>query len=477
MRQLVPLLLMLLILPCLLALQPDDQANQTQPASAPAMAQRVILRVNRNVEVMGHVQVEDDDIITVRNRRGELESFAKSRILQIVRLVEPQPGQTAMVVLRDGDIREGILLEDAFEHVRIEIQGIVAKLRRQDVDHVVLQPTFEQRYAQAKAALQPGMHDAHLTLCRWLFDQRRYELARTELLELLEGADMPEARTLLNVVDAQLAMSVKPSATTQPKDAVESEDSDDRNAGPVYPADLMPTELITHDDVNVIRVYEIDFDHPPKVTIPPDTVRALIEQYGTNKLIPDSQTGRHAMFRAAADRPLELVRLMFELRARDLYPKIEVNTEPYAMNLFRQRVHDTWLMNNCATSRCHGGPYAGDLFLHRKNYKDERVRYTNFLILERLKLDPEWPLINYDRPEDSLIIQYGLPAGAARKPHPKANGWKPAFPPINAKLKEEAVEWILAMMQPRPDYPVKYVPPKLGGDQPDETAEAPQPPR
>ena len=56
------------------------------------------------------------------------------------------------------------------------------------------------------------------------------------------------------------------------------------------------------------------------------------------------------MLRAAADQPLDIVRLMFELRARDLYGQIQVNSEPYSMNLFRQRVHDTWLMNNCATS-------------------------------------------------------------------------------------------------------------------------------
>ncbi|MCI0363203.1 MAG: hypothetical protein L0Y44_12300 [Phycisphaerales bacterium] len=445
-------------------------AQDTQPEKADEQVSapsRVILIVNRNVQVSGHLVLEDEDVITVRNTKGELESFAKTRLLQIVRLVDPEPDQTGMVVMRDGSMREGIIVEDVFDHVLIEIKGIHAKLKRESVSHVVLQPTVEQRYLEAKAALQPGMYDAHLALCRWLVEQRRYESAHQELLELLHKVEMPDARDLLKLVEAQLALAERPKRAARlenPEPEAPGED-DGRRAGPVDPADLMPSQLVSRDDVNIMRVYEIDFDHPPRVTITPDTVRTLIEKYGTSKLIPASQTGRNAMFRAAADKPIDLVRLMFELKARDLYPQIKVNSEPYALNMFRQRVHDTWLMNNCATSRCHGGPFAGDLFLHRRNFKDDRVRYTNMLILERLQLDPEWPLINFERPEDSLIIQYGLPREAARKPHPKVDGWKPAFSPIHQKLKEDTVGWISAMMQPRPDYTVKYDPPRLARKQ------------
>jgi hypothetical protein len=177
---------------------------------------------------------------------------------------------------------------------------------------------------------------------------------------------------------------------------------------------------------------------------------------------------------------LDVVRLMFELKARELYKDIEVKSEPYSLNMFRLRVHDTWLINNCATSKCHGGPYAGAFFLHRRNYKDDRVRYTNLLILDRLELDPEWPLVNYDKPDDSLIIQYGLPREQARKPHPRVTGWEPAFSPSNKKLQEAAVEWIQSMMVPRPDYPVQFEPPRLPSNQSrPESTEAPadRPPR
>lgn len=472
MRMLVAICLLLLIAAPGPAASPQSQPSSEKAASRPASPQRVILKLGRDHEVRGHIELEENDVIVIRTLAGQVESFSKIRILQIVRLVDPEPGQRGVVVMSDGGSRDGIIIEDAFDHVLIEIEGIRAKLRRDTVSHVVLEPTFDQKYAQYKAALQPGMVEAHLHLCRWLVEQRRYELAQAELDELLRQADQPEARQLMKLVQAQLALRERPQRTTDsdqgdgqtPPGDEGGDESGQRASGPVFPADILPSQILTDQDVNIIRVYEIDFDHPTRVTVTPDLVRELIEKYGTDKLIPATQSGRNALFRAAADKPLDVVRLMFELRARDLYPKIQVNSEPYAFNMFRQRVHDTWLINNCATSRCHGGLNAGRFFLHRRNYKDERVRYANFLILERLSLDPEWPLINYDDPEMSLIIQYALPREEARKPHPNVNGFSAPLNRGAQRLKRDAIQWIRSMMIPRPDYPVVYDLPRLRDD-------------
>ncbi len=422
---------------------------------------RVVLMVNRHVEVRGFVEYEDNDVIVVRSVHNEVESFPKARLLQVVRLVKPRPGQQGVVVLRNGQVRRGVILEDTFEHVLIEIEGIRAKLVREAVDHVELEPTFDERYAALKASLKPQMERQHLALCRWLLEEHRYDLAQVELRELLAATEVPEARRLLRIVDAQLALQQRAAERVgsgggppDRKDRVEP----DRTAGPVYEQDLLPDTILTPDDVNLIRVLEIDFNDPPKVVVSPDTIRALIEGYATSPLIPAGQAGRTALFQADS---IQIVRLMFELRARELYPQIQVISEPRALNMFRQRVHDTWLMNNCATTRCHGGIHAGPLFLHRRHSKDDRVRYTNLLILERLEVNPDWPLINYDNPEMSLIIQHGLPRSEARLPHPRVKGWKPIFGPGRHRLKGAALRWIGSLMQPRPEYPVDYEPPRL----------------
>jgi hypothetical protein len=440
-----PIIWTLLLLGLLAAGAGDQPPADDQPA-----LERVVILVSRHREVPGYVVVEDPDVIIVRTPEARLESFTKTQVVKIVRLVEPQPGQAGVVVLRNGQQREGIVLEDAFDYVRLDIDGIEARLPRATVDHVILEPTFDERYAQYKAALDPSQPERRLELCQWLVSQRRYELARDELEALMTENPPPGAKRLLNLVEAQLALQAAP-----PPD----DDADE----PVQ-AEPPPGGLVSHDDVNLIRVFEIDFDHPPKVSIEPSTIQALIDGYAASGFIPRSETERRAMFRAD---PLEIVELMFKLRARELYPQVKVITEPWALNLFRRRVHNTWLLNNCATSRCHGGAGAGRFYLHRDRYKDERVRYTNLLILHRLQLDPAWPLLNYDEPMMSLIIQYGLPRQQARNPHPDVKGWKPVFGPGGQRMLHDTLDWLDAMMKPRPRYPVEYEPPLLGGDRQD----------
>lgn len=427
-----------------------DNGNQSKPKDEPEAPHRVILRVNRNQSIMGFLKLEDDDVIVIRTLRGEVQSFPKVRVLQIVRLVEPEPGQSGVVILNNGQRREGIIIEDTFEHVLVEIEGIPAKLRREFVDYVVLEPTFEQRYQQYRANLRPHMIEHHLTLCRWLIQERRYDLAHENLKEILAEREHHEAQRLLHIVDAQLALQAK-AATRTEDSSIES----DRDGSLDEDPERLPPRLLTHDEVNLMRVYEVDFDNPPRLTVQPATVRRLFENYGTHEAVPATQSERNAMMRGDASR---IVRLMFELRARELYPEIQVGSEPHSLNLFRLRVHNTWLLNSCATSGCHGGPDAGDLYLHRANHTDERVRYTNFMILERLEVDPQWPLINYTDPEMSLIVQYGLPRESARLPHPEVRGWAPVFGRPNDRMKQETIRWIESMMQPRPVYPIDFDP-------------------
>ncbi len=443
-------------LPMTIAESPDDKLQLP----------RVIVRVSRNLEVAGYVEDEDDNLIVIRKLDNEIESFSKTRVVTIIRLAEPKPEQRGLVILRNGQKREGIIIEDVFDHVLIEAEGIRAKLLREAVDYVILKPTFEQQYKNWKAAIGPTHHLDHYRLCDWLVAQRKYELAKKELVELVANSQMPEAMRLLTIVEAQLALNTGRPKAGGVKDpdfnhnVAGPDNADNPNVGTVDDKDLMPTELLSYDDVNLMRVYEIDFHNPPHLVIEPDTIRQLITTYASSKLIPTGEK-RTAMFRADA---LDLTRVIFELKARELYPKIKVQTEPYAMNLFRRRVHDTWLINNCATSRCHGGIHAGEFFLHKRGHKNERVRYTNFLILERLEIDPQWPLINYAQPMDSLIIQYGLPRAEARKAHPDVKGWKPVFSRSSKRMLDDAGKWIRSMLQPRPDYPIEYEPPRLTHD-------------
>ncbi|MCA9290254.1 MAG: hypothetical protein KDA25_03940 [Phycisphaerales bacterium] len=436
------------------------------PAPTPPAPLRVIVHETRRETSRGIVEYEDATLLVIRTPEDDVKSFTKSRVMQIVRLVRPRPGQRGTVYMRQGAPREGVILKDEFDFVIVDVNGIQQKLVREIVDHVRLEPTFEERYESFRAALQPQQYEQRLAFVRWLFAERRYALAKQELDALtIDAPHLDNVAPLRRIIDAQIALEVaEEERLAHPKPTPERPETPSSPSGD--PDALLPTTLLTDADVNLMQVYEIDFNDPPRVTIEPQVVRTFVESYATSPLMPESREERNRLFRADA---INVVRLMFELRAREFYPEIQVKTEPFSLARFRTWVHDAWLVPTCASPRCHGGVDAGAFFLHHKDFRHRRVRYTNLLILERTKLDPNWPLINYEDPRKSLIVQYGLPRNEAERPHPIVRGWTPVFRPTNPRMLERTIDWIESMMMPRPDYPVQFDPPILNTDPASET--------
>lgn len=431
----------------------------------PVAPRRVHVIEDRFNEWGGTVAAEDDVMVVVAlDGSGKLRSFTKSRVIDVVPLLDAPPGQRCRVEMRNGTVYRGTLVVDGYAEVIVEVEGIRQTLPRKDVARTVAELTPQELYRKARSALKPDMYQARLRLAEWLFEQKMYEECREELADLVEVADLFEARKLMETVEAQLKLA-RP-AEGGGTEIPEGGDAPDRTGGPVRQTDLLPQEILSAEAVNLIRVYEIDFRNPPKVTVSTEAIRELIEKYGDSQLIPATSEGRTALFR---EDPLKIVRLMFDLKARELYPRIEVETEPPALNLFRERVHNAWLINNCATSGCHGGIDAGRFFLHNRNHKKSQVRYTNLLILERTRLPDLPPLIDWERPLESLIVQYGLPRTQARHKHPDIKGWKPVFSSANARLLDDFEKWVKSMYRPRPEYPVDYRPPEL------DSIDAPEP--
>jgi hypothetical protein len=69
------------------------------------------------------------------------------------------------------------------------------------------------------------------------------------------------------------------------------------------------------------------------------------------------------------------------------------------------------------------------------------------------------PLIDYQNPGRSPLLQFGLPREDAITPHPDVVGWTPVFRSRDSRAFQRAVRWIQSMYRPRPDYPIEYTPP------------------
>jgi hypothetical protein len=467
------------------ATPPAESAAPAATAPATELPRQVWIFIDRWKEFGGTVTADTDLDITVYDGH-ETRTFRKAKVLDVIEIVHPKPGQRGLVQLRDGTVVRGEIIRDTLEEVEFKVDTVQGKLPRSQVYRVVLEMDFDARYARIKASISPEEHGRRLGLARWLTDQGRLDLAITELEALLRDADIEEARDMLRDVNARvkLAQAVEVNKRSRAKPAPEAGNTastpgtapgadpatgpartgDSKGTataeapkGPPTSREMLPKDLLSNADVNLVRVYEIDFKDPPRMTVSPEGVRQLILRYGSSALVPADSQARNALYSKSGT---ELAHLLFDLKARDLYGYIEVDEDPASIAKFRTRVHNSWLIGNCATSRCHGGVDAGRFFLYTGNAKDQRIRYTNLLTLLNFKVDGK-PMVNFEDPPNSLLIQYAMPRTTARYPHPDVKGWKPIFGNSTPQLMQDTLDWIRSMYQPRPEYPVKYIPPNL----------------
>jgi len=304
------------------------------------------------------------------------------------------------------------------------------------------------------------------------------ELCQTRIVASKRGAtggyvlavdpQYPGAESLRVLLDQQIELLRKsgrpagePGNRTEP-DEPEAMIGDGR--GRPQPPGVFP--LLNEHQVNLMRVYEIDLSDPGRVLIPRHVVEELLDRYRGEPGVPLSREDRNALFAAP---PADILALMFSLQARELYGRVQVLEHPKAIQDFTDNVHRTWLQNSCASNRCHGGAEAGRFRLATRRPNAPETVYTNLLILDRYRIRTEnapngVPLIDYERPERSPLLQMGLPEDVSLFAHPPLTGkaarrFRPIFRSMDDRRFRQATEWIRGMHQPRPDYPIDYTPP------------------
>ena len=429
----------------------------TEDVMPPEAHKRAYIVVDRVSVAAGQIESEDDNVIILRDDKGRIKSFSKNRVISITYLLEGPAGRRVKVVFNDGRVLIATLVADGYEFVEVELSGIKTKYPREAVLEVRPYPSDRELYERFRTVLEPDQYSARYTLALWLYNKKMYAEAKQELESLLEATNHYEAKQLLNEVHAQIKLLEAGRGSGRASDG--AGDGGERRPKPdgKVLSGPMASPLLTDADVNLIRVYELDLANPPRMQVPKSLIETMLTKYADSELIPAKSAEKDAYF---SKEPVEIVRTLFALKARDLYGEIDVLGEPESLNLFRLRVHNAWLIGNCATSKCHGGADGGRFFLHSRDWKDENVRYTNLMILLRTRIDT-LPLIDPEKPTDSLIFQYALPKTEARRPHPDVRGWSPVLTSGRRGLAEDFVDWVRSMRMPRGEYPVEYTPPAL----------------
>ena len=366
-------------------------------------------------------------------------------------------GDDVLLILNNGDRLEGKWAGEQDNTIIITIAKVDLHMPRDDVERVIRLEPAMVRFERMRRLIEDDDVERRITLVHWLREHGLYATALKELDEILIRAPNDgDALRLKREVTQQYQLIQRriEQPQTQPVDeSTSNERSSESGRGK-----WGPFQLLTDDQVNLIKMYEVDLANPPRFQVPREVVEQLISEHSDDPLIPSTRQGREALFGKS---PNEIVDLIFRVQARELYGKITVIGQPHSMELFREQVHSTWLMNSCATSRCHGSPGAGRLWLTNRGRNADRSVYTNFLILERFRFEDGEGLIDYDRPGRSALLQMGLLGADARRSHPLVAGWSPIFRSRTARRFRQAEQWIRSMYRPRPTYPIEYTPPGM----------------
>lgn len=382
---------------------------------------------------------------------------------------QPADGQDreAIVTLRDGQRYTGILVERNAERVVLRISGIDMPIKAASIDRINVLPPISERYRELRDAIADDDVDALLRLVDWLRARGQWNLALSEVDDVLaRHPEHPDAKYLKTLITQQKKLAEGPKVPRPRPEAPEAQAPAAPEAAPAIP-------LLSERDINIIKVYEVDLANPPRMVIDHATIARLIQEHPDDPLIPPTAAGRDALYRIP---PVKILELMFKMQARNLYDQVKILDQPESMRAFRDDVHRTWIAGSCATTRCHGGTEAGRLRLESRRPGTDATVYTNFLILDRFKLADGTPLINYDEPAKSPLLQLGLPRDSSLYQHPTVIGresqsdlWRPVFRSVDDRRFGNAVDWIKSMYRPRPQYPVQYeipAPPPEGEAEP-----------
>jgi len=367
----------------------------------------------------------------------------------------PTWAREAVVTTSDGRTLTGELVSQDEVTVTLVISGIKTPIPRRSVLSVEIKPDPQEQYRQMRAELADDDLDGRYRLAYTMYEKKWFPLALTELNAMLEsipesekaGAFASKATSLASVVQSRLAREQEQTPREHPVVARSN------NKGPRATTEAPgPEGRLTDEQINLIRVYEVDLDAKPRITIPSDTIDKLFETYASDERL---NKDRRAFRRLSGDKQLDK---LFELQARELYSKVIIRQDAPAIKDFRSQLHQRYVLNYCAASGCHGDASPGGLFLFRVQSNSDATVYTNFYILNSLQ-NTAGSVIDRDTPKRSLLLQYGLNRQAAASAHPDVPGWRAQFKNEDDERFRTYADVIDQLFKPAPEYGISYTPP------------------
>jgi len=290
---------------------------------------------------------------------------------------------------------------------------------------------FQQEYRARFSALDARDVKGHYALAEWCREQGQYQLLLRQADFVLSLDPEHENAKLLRRI-AVRELSRRPPAKGEPgrpgAEAAEAADGEYLTPSQIqklrFAEFLRPTEAVFRlldpqageDDEEEEEDEDDDAreDGPREfmqVRFSPGVLHDFLDEMAGH---PDF-SGREARIRFMKLTPTQQLQLIRHHTGDKYARRIEIASDPLVFKEFR-KVQPV-VMAGCATSACHGGPEAKGFRLRIGRPDTEANLYTNFMILNRVAKNKD-RVINRTKPEDSLILEFGLPLRYAEKTHP-----------------------------------------------------------
>lgn len=222
--------------------------------------------------------------------------------------------------------------------------------------------------------------------------------------------------------------------------------------------DKKDDQLLSAEDLALIQVYEVDLqaDPPPRVIIARDKLRDFLKEFQQDDRVPRGKQNQERWLRSDGHEQLEL---LFQLKARSYYEHVRIRSKVQSLSDWGN-IHRRYVLG-------YFQPNFGDgdvkgLYLFPRGRDADRIEMTNFYILTQVAIDGK-PIIDRNIPEESLLVQWGLPRDSAKFPAPDdIKGWEPKFKSVDDERFVEHVDWIKSLIAANQgsNYGINYKMPK-----------------
>ncbi len=354
--------------------------------------------------------------------------------------------QAKRVNLKAGGFVEGTVSEVDGKY-RVETRFGPITVTKDQVLSIVEVITPRQEYQQRLGQIDPNSAEDHFKLGEWAMNKQLLDIAQKELQTALKlKKDHQMAALMLREVQAKLKLAkakAKP-PVIKPTDGVVGLGAVTVESG----------WLLTDEEIQRVRLEELRANDNVVVRFRGNVLNRFMDMMqGKGDFESRGFANEFRTFRPVRKAIYILDNINHENTA--IKDDILIKSDPRFMLEFRSRIWPI-IASHCAMAACHGGqePF-GKLRLFNIRGKNEKVDYTNFLILESFSTDGR-KLIDRDHKELSLLLQYGLPPGQAKDNHPMVfKDLKPAYTTRNARNYLRVLEWIESLKgPPHPDYRV-----------------------